>query len=103
MIIICYLYFFCQEHTTLYCVKELKILLHMLHESDTPLDTEFSWIFIVVDVTELPSLPAHPPKHQCAINTIYVSQPLQRLRVIINQLEHYIHAIEKATINTNNF
>lgn len=74
----------------------------MLHESDTPLDTVFSWIFIVADVTELPtSLSVHPPKHQCAINTIYVSQPLKRLYVIINQLEHYIHAIETATINTN--
>lgn len=72
---------------------ELKILLHKPHES-TPLEAVFSWTFVVVDVTELPtSLPALPPKHQCAINTIYVSQPLKRLNVIINQLEHYIHAL----------
>lgn len=75
----------------------------MLHERDVLLDPEFSWIFIVVDVIELPnSLPSHSPKHQCAINTIYVSQPLMRLNVIINQLEHYIHAMGKINININN-
>lgn len=89
--------------TTLYWDGELKNLLHISQESKTPFTTPGCCELPVGDASEVPwvtiSLPSHSPKHQCAINTIYISQPQKRRFVIINQLEHYIHAIKRSVIN----
>jgi len=50
-----------------------------LQESETPFVGPDCWALPVDGANEVPwvttSLPSHSPKHQCAINTIYVSQP----------------------------
>ncbi|RLU18218.1 hypothetical protein DMN91_008574 [Ooceraea biroi] len=60
---------------------ELRRLLktYIVQESETPFVGPVCWALPGDGANEVPwvttSLPSHSPKHQCAINTIYVSQP----------------------------
>lgn len=74
----CFSEFIC----TLYWDWELKNLLQISQESETPFAGLDCCALPVDDANAVPwvttSLPSHSPKHQCAINTIYVSQPQKR-------------------------